>query len=119
MVWLANWLYSWACIRKSVGGFKDKIVSLFTTNTTKQTMQGRGKKLSKPKKQNNEKSFTSEGNKEKINDRVFRDVRTLFKTKEKFEREKQEHTERLIKDIIIRDIRSLFKKQKIIMSLKE
>ena len=38
--------------RKSVGGFKDKIVSLFKTNTPKQTVYGRGKKLSKPKAQN-------------------------------------------------------------------
>ena len=36
-------------IRKSVGGFKDKIVSLFKTNTPKQTVYGKGKKLSKPK----------------------------------------------------------------------
>ena len=38
-------------IRKSVGSFKDKTVSLFKTNTPKQTMYGRGKKLSKPKTQ--------------------------------------------------------------------
>ena len=38
--------------RKSVGGFKYKIVSLFKTNTPKQTVYGRGKKLSKPKAQN-------------------------------------------------------------------
>ena len=33
-------------ISKSVGGFKDKIVSLFKTNTPKQTVYGKGKKLS-------------------------------------------------------------------------
>ena len=38
--------------RKSVGGFKDKIVSLFKTNTLKQTVYGRETKLSKPKTQN-------------------------------------------------------------------
>ena len=32
-----------------VGGFKDKIVRLFKTNTPKQTVYRRGKKLSKPK----------------------------------------------------------------------
>ena len=37
-------------IRKSVRGFKDKIVSLFKTNTPKQTVYGAEKKLSKPKK---------------------------------------------------------------------
>ena len=39
-------------IRKSVGGFKDKILSLFKTNTPKQTVYGRRKKPSKPKTQN-------------------------------------------------------------------
>ena len=39
-------------IRKSVGGFKDKVISLFKTNTPKQIVYGRGKKLSKPKTQN-------------------------------------------------------------------
>ena len=37
-------------MRKSVGGFKDKVVSLFKTNTHKQGVYGRGKKLIKPKK---------------------------------------------------------------------
>ena len=36
-------------IRKSVGGFKDKIVCLFKTNTPKQSVSGRGKKLSNQK----------------------------------------------------------------------
>ena len=40
-------------IRKGVGGFKDKVLSLFNTNTLKQTMHGRGKKLSNPKTRNN------------------------------------------------------------------
>ena len=42
-------------IRNIVGGFKDKVVSLFQKNTQKdygkQIMYGRGKKLSKPKTQ--------------------------------------------------------------------
>ena len=70
-------------IIKSVGGFKDKIVSLFNTNTPKQTVYGRGKKLSKPnklskpkrlskpKKQNMKKPFISEENKEKIENIIF------------------------------------------------
>ena len=52
-------------IRKSVSGFKDKIVSRFKTNTPKQAVYGRVKKLSKPKTQNNRKPFISEENKEK------------------------------------------------------
>ena len=39
-------------MRKSVGGFKDKVISLFKTNTPKQTVYGRGEQLSKPKTQN-------------------------------------------------------------------
>ena len=38
-------------IRKSIGGFKDKVIRLFKTNTRKQTVYGRGKKISKPKTQ--------------------------------------------------------------------
>ena len=61
-----------------MGGFKDKIASLFNANTPKQTVYGRGKKLSKPnklskpkrlrkpKKQNIKKPFISEENKEKL-----------------------------------------------------
>ena len=54
-------------IRKSVGGFKDKAVSLFKTNALNQTVYGRGKKVSKPRKQNIKKPFISEENKEKLN----------------------------------------------------
>ena len=43
--------------RKHVGGFKDKILSLFKTNTPKETVYGRGKKLSKPKTRNIRNSF--------------------------------------------------------------
>ena len=55
---IKNTWYDWSInyipepIRKSVGGFIDKIESLFKTNTPKQTMYGRGKKLRKPKTQN-------------------------------------------------------------------
>ena len=37
--WLINYISG--PIRKSVGGFKDKIVSLFKTNTTKKTVYRR------------------------------------------------------------------------------
>ena len=48
---------------KIVGGFKDKFVSLFNTNTPEPTVYGRGKKLSKPKTKettikNNKNIFT-------------------------------------------------------------
>ena len=42
---------------KTVCGFNDKIISLFNTSTPKQTTCGRGKKLSKPKKQKQNKSI--------------------------------------------------------------
>ena len=45
--WLINYIPE--PIRKSVGDFKDKIVSLFKTNMPKQAVCGRGKKLSKQK----------------------------------------------------------------------
>ena len=46
-----DWLISYISepLRKSVGGFKNKIVNLFKTNTPKQTVYRRGKKLGKPK----------------------------------------------------------------------
>ena len=44
-------------IRKSVGGFKDKIVSIFNTNSLKQTVFGRGAaKYSSWKKENESKT---------------------------------------------------------------
>ena len=52
-------------IRKNIGGFKDKIVSLFKTNTSQQITYGREKKLSKPRKHNIKKLVISEENKEK------------------------------------------------------
>ena len=64
------------------------------------------------KKQNIKKSFISEENKEKAKDRIFRDIWTLFETeeekKERNQRKKKGHNERLIKDRLIRDIGTLF-----------
>ena len=51
--WLINYIRD--PIRKSVGGFKDKFVSLFKTNTPKQAVYGRGKK----QKQSEEKIINS------------------------------------------------------------
>ena len=59
--WLINYIPE--PIRKSVGGFKDKIVSFFKRNAPKQTAYGRGHKLSKSRKQNIKKPFLSEVNK--------------------------------------------------------
>ena len=53
--WLINYIP--ALIRKSVSGFKDEIVSLFKTNTPKQTVYRREKKLRKPKTQNTRNPF--------------------------------------------------------------
>ena len=76
-----------------------KPISLFKTNTPKQTVYGRRQKLSKPRKQNIKSSFISEENKEKIKVRIIRDIWKLFKTEEeKEERKKQKHNERTIKD---------------------
>ena len=44
--WLINYIPE--PITKIVDGFKDKVVNLFTTNTPKQTVYGRGMKLSNP-----------------------------------------------------------------------
>ena len=48
-VWLSKYILE--PISNVVGGLKDKTVSLFNTNTPKQTVYGKGKKLSKPKTQ--------------------------------------------------------------------
>ena len=50
---LRNWLINYIPepIRKIVACFKNRVVSLFNTNTPKQCMYDKGKKLSKPKKQ--------------------------------------------------------------------
>ena len=45
--WLINYIPE--PIRKSVGDFKSKIVSILKTNTPKQAVYGRGTKLSKRK----------------------------------------------------------------------
>ena len=76
--WLINYIPQ--SIRKSVGGFKDKILSLFKTNTPKQTMYGSGKKQSKPKTQNIRNPLILEENNKELR-RIIRDIRTLFETK--------------------------------------
>ena len=60
---------------KSVSVLKDKFISLYKTNTPKQTVYGRGKKQSKPRKQNIKKP---EENKERIKDRIIKDICKLY-----------------------------------------
>ena len=94
-----NWLISYVPqpIRKSVRSFKNKVVSLFKINTPKQTLYGRGKKLSKPKSQNI-RIFLYRKRK-KIKDRMIRDIWALLETKEdKKERKKLDEKKKLIKN---------------------
>ena len=63
---------------KSVSVLKDKFISLYKTNTPKQTVYGRGKKQCKPRKQNIKKPFISEENKERIKDRIINDIWKLY-----------------------------------------
>ena len=86
-------------IRKRVGGFKDKIVSLFKTKAPKQTVNGGGKKLNKPKTQNIRSPFLLKNKKKEIKDRLIRDCLTLFETEEeKKERKKLGGKKKLIID---------------------
>ena len=66
-------------IRKSVSVLKDKYIILFKTNTPKETVHGRGQKLSKPRKQNIKKPFVIEQNK----DRIVRNILKQTKKKNK------------------------------------
>ena len=78
-------------ITKIVGYFKDKVISLFNTNTSTQTVYGRQKRLRKPKtqKQSEESINNSIWKKKKeIKDRIIkyrliRDIRTFFEEEEK------------------------------------
>ena len=113
-----GWLFN--CIpkpaRKSASVLKDIFISIFKTNTPKQTVYGRGQKLNKPRKQIVKKPFTSEENKQKIKDKIIKDIWKLFeREEEKQERKesekKKKHNKRIIKDKIIRDIRTLFEQE--------
>ena len=78
-------------------------------------MYGRGKKLSKPKKQNNKSLLYQKraNRKLKIEDVeiVGHFLQEKKKKRKKGIREKAKHNERLIKDRIIRDIRALFEQK--------
>ena len=85
--WLINYIPK--PIRKSVSILKDKFIRLFKTNTPKQNVYARGKKLSKPRKQNIKKLFIPEENKEKIKDMIVRDIWKLSETEEEKEERKE------------------------------
>ena len=116
--WLINYISE--LIRKSASGFNDEGISLFKTNTPKQTVFRRGKKLSKSKTQNKINRIRNpfilkrkKGKKKVIirifNDRIVRDIYTLFEIeKRKKERKRlKKINDRSIKDKIIRDIRTV------------
>ena len=78
-IWYDWWInYTTKPLIKNVSVLKDKVMSLYKTNTPKQTVYGRGKKLNKPRKQNIKKPFISEVNKERIKDRIIKDIWKLF-----------------------------------------
>ena len=70
-------------IRKSAIVLKDKFISLFKTNTPKQTVYGRGQKLSKPRKQNIKKPFISKVTKQIIKDRIIEIFGNFLKQKKR------------------------------------
>ena len=61
-------------------------------------MYWRGKKLSKPRKQNIKKPFISEENKEKIKDRIIRDIWKPFETEEEKEKKRNQKKRRKMKE---------------------
>ena len=78
---------------------KDESIIVFKTNTPKQTVIGRGEKLSKLRKEKIKKPFVREGNKEKIKDRTIRDIWKLFESDEKTEERKSKgHDKRIVED---------------------
>ena len=54
---MIGWLVIYSVYKKSVGSFKDKVISIFKINTPKQTVYEREKKLRKPKTQNTRNPF--------------------------------------------------------------
>ena len=97
--WLINYIPD--PIKKSLGGFKDKILNIFKANTPKKAVYGRGKKLSKPGKQNVKKPFTSEENKEKIEDRIIRDIWKIFETEKEKEGKRESEKKKKQNKILI------------------
>ena len=93
--WLINYIPE--SIGKSVCGFKYKIVSLFKPSQPKQAVFGRGKKLSKTKRQNIRNSFLLKKKIREIKERIIKDIQTHF------ESENERKTERNYRKKLIRD----------------
>ena len=53
-------------------------------------MSGTGKKLRKPRNQNSKKPFITEENKEKIKDRIIRDIWNPFEIEDKKKKERNQ-----------------------------
>ena len=83
-----------------MGDFKDKIVSIFNTNTPKQTLHGRGKKLSKPKKQKVKEYFTSKKNKKELKIEYLEIFGHFVRQKNKKKKEINKRKKNIIKDYL-------------------
>ena len=75
---IKNTWYDWL-----INSIPEIVISLFKTNTPKETVHERGKKLSKPKTQNKTRNPFILKKKKKIKDRIIRDIWTLFEQGEK------------------------------------
>ena len=73
-------------------------MSLYKKNTPKQAVYMRGKKLSKPKKQNIKNTFISGENKEKIKDRVIKDIWKVFEIEEETEERNESEKQNTMKE---------------------
>ena len=73
-------------------------MSLYKKNTPKQAVYMRGKKLSKTKKQNIKNTFISGENKEKIKDRVIKDIWKVFEIEEETEERNESEKENTMKE---------------------
>ena len=99
-------------IAKLVGGFKNKVISLFKINTPKKTIYGRRKKLSKPKTQNKINSIRNpfilkNKNKKKkaIITRIIGDIWNIHETKKERKEQKEIRQEKEIDNRLIKDKR--------------
>ena len=58
-------------------------------------MYGTGKKLRKPRNQNSKKPFITEENKEKIKDRIIRDIWNPFEIEDKKKKERNQRKRKM------------------------
>ena len=88
------------CLIQGVSDFKDKIISIFNTNTPKQTLHGRGKKLSKPKKQNVKEPLISKKNKKELKIEYLEIFGHFVRQKKKKKKEINKRKKNIIKDYL-------------------